>query len=221
MNNIYKFITVGLVGCVCAAICGWAQEINVTASGVEIGAAGSAISGALIQQSGQDTSFITKDGGVSSTRIVIKGDGKVGIGTTTPSEILTVGGNATVAGNVTAGGITVGSSPILTVGSFESAELSIPGGGSTLTVPHGLGGQPRFVTVSLRCKTAENGWAVNDEILLNSVLVASSNNGFTVGVNNTNIKYVQKGTISTHWFSNATWDPVTTANWRLVFRAWR
>jgi hypothetical protein len=77
-----KLIIIGFAGSIWAAACGWSQEINVTPTGVEVGAAGSSASGSLIQQSGQTTSFVTK-GGVNpaEVRMVIKPDGKVGIGT--------------------------------------------------------------------------------------------------------------------------------------------
>ena len=36
-----KLIILGFVWCAGAATCGWCQEINVTATGVEVGAGGS------------------------------------------------------------------------------------------------------------------------------------------------------------------------------------
>lgn len=199
---------------------GWAQEINVTSGGVEIGAAGSTTSGALIQQSGQDTSFITKDGGVSSTRVVIKGDGKVGIGTTTPSEKLTVSGNSVTTGSATVGSLVVGSSTILSVGKFESSELAIPGNGNVTTVAHGLGGVPQFVTVSLRCITSEYGWTAGDEIIVSSIHMRSDNDGITTGANATNVKIKQLGNFYIHRIDTNALVAVST-NWRLVVRAWR
>lgn len=200
----------------------FAQSISVTPTGVDIGNTTPGTAGTLLQQSGQTTTISTQDGTTSTVRLTVLPNGNVGVGTTTPTEKLSVSGNSTITGSATVGSLTVGSSPIFTVGSFESAEQAIPAAGVLLTVPHGLGGVPRFVTVSLRCKISNLGWQVDDEILLNSILVASSNNGFTVGVNGTNIKYMSKGSISMHTISPAgNWDPITNANWRLVFRAWR
>lgn len=88
MNKKY---TTAFLACVWGAVCGWSQEINVTTAGVELGAVSSTASGALIQQSGQDTSFVVKDGvNAPAVRMIIKGDGKVGIGTTTPGSPLVV-----------------------------------------------------------------------------------------------------------------------------------
>ncbi len=216
-----KLIVIGLVGCVWAAPCGWSQEINVTATGVEVGAAGSSASGSLMQQSGQTTSFVTKDGvNPPEVRMVIKPDGKVGIGTTTPSEKLTVTGNSVTTGSATVGSLVVGSSTLFNTGSFESTEQAVPASGGTITIPHGLGGAPKFVTVSLRCKTAESGWAVGDEILINSVLMFADPHGCTTATNATNIKFTKNGNLYIHSFGGSSVS-ATLANWRLVFRAWR
>ena len=202
---------------------GFAQAINVTPAGVDMGATTSTTAGALLQQSGQTTTFWSKDG-VNTPLLLVKiqGDGKVGIGTGTPSERLSVSGNAVISGNATVGALVVGSTPIFTVGSFESAEQAAPATNTSLTIPHGLGGIPRSVTVSLRCKIAEEGWAVGDEILLNCVDIQPSGYyGATTGANAVNIKYVQKGTLAIHSFTDSGWNYITAANWRLVFRAWR
>jgi hypothetical protein len=217
-----KLIAISFVGCVWAATCGWAQEINVTATGVEVGAAGSSASGSLIQQSGQTTSFVTKDGvNPPEVRMVIKPDGKVGIGTTTPSEKLTVTGNSVTTGSATVGSLVVGTSPILSVGSYESAEQAIPGPGNTITLAHGLGGIPKFTSISLRCITAEHGWSVGDEMLMGSAVMNASNYGFTTAANGTNLKLTQCGNIVIHKFGTNAIAALTVANWRLVFRAWR
>ncbi len=219
-----KLIIIGFMGSVWVATCGWSQEINVTATGVEVGAAGSSASGSLMQQSGQTTSFVTKDGvNPPEVRLVIKPDGKIGVGTTTPSEKLTVAGNSVTTGSAKVGSLIVGTSTLFNTGSFESAELAIPGNGSGLTVAHGLGGLPKFSTVVIRCKTAEFGWAVGDEILLNSIDIVSNNHGVTVATNATSIKLTQYGYIYIHNFmvSANNVSNITPANWRMVFRAWR
>jgi hypothetical protein len=216
-----KLIVIGLVGCVWAAPCGWSQEINVTATGVEVGAAGSSATGSLIQQSGQTTSFVTKDGvNPPEVRMVINPDGKVGIGTTTPSEKFTVAGNSVTTGSATVGSLVVGTSTILSEGYFESAEQSIDTNIMRI-VPHGLGGVPRFATVSLRCKVSQYGWAVGDEIMLSSIHMRSDNYGITTAVNTTEIKMRHHGPIWIHKADESGLGALNWANWRLVFRAWR
>lgn len=212
---------IGVVGFTWAATLGFAQEINVTSTGVGVGAVGSTASGALIQQSGQDTSFVTKDGvNPAETRMIIKGDGKVGIGTTTPSEKLTVAGNSVTTGSATVGSLVVGTSTILTQGFFESTEQSVADN-ATLIMEHGLDGIPRFATVSLRCKVSQYGWSVGDEILLSSIHMRSDNYGITTAVNTTQIKARRHGPIWIHKADTSGLGALDWSCWRLVFRAWR
>lgn len=139
----------------------------------------------------------------------------------TNALIIDAAGNTTTPGSATVGSLIVGSSTLFSVGSFTSSEQSIPGNGVTLTVAHGLGGVPKFTSISLRCKTAEYGWAVNDEILLSSILMVSNNHGATTAVNGTNFKMIQYGNIYIHGITVAGPVAITATNWRLVFRAWR
>jgi hypothetical protein len=199
-----------------------AQSINVTPTGVDIGNTTPGTVGTLLQQTGQTTSVYTQDGTTSTLRLTILPNGNVGIGTTTPpAEKLSVTGNTVTTGSATVGSLIVGTSTLFTVGSFESGEYAIPGLGNNLTVPHGLGGVPKFSTVSLRCKTAEYGWVVGDEILLSSMHMVSNNTGATTAVNATSFKFAQNGLIYIHGFSPTTLYALTAGNWRLVFRAWR
>lgn len=204
------------------ASAGFSQAINVTSTGVDIGATTSTTAGALLQQSGQTTTFWAKDGvNAPSLLVKIQGDGNVGIGASAPSEKLVVNGNTTISGSAAVGSLVVGSSPILSVGSFESSPQTIPGSGNLLTVAHGLGGIPKFVTVSLRCITTEYGWAVNDEILLSSIHMRSDNNGFTTGINATNFKIKQNGGVYVHRLDTNATGSIDAAKWRLILRAWR
>lgn len=134
---------------------------------------------------------------------------------------MNVTGDAAVAGTTSTGALVVGTSTILTEGYFESAEQVFPGSNATLTVPHGMAGTPRFTTVSLRCITPEFGWAAGDEILLSSIHMVSNNHGCTVGVNSVNFKLRQFGNIYVHRLDANGIAYISSANWRLVFRAWR
>lgn len=175
----------------------------------------------LIQQSGQTTSFVTKDGvNPPEVRMVIKPDGKVGIGTTTPSEKFTVTGNSVTTGSATVGTLVVGTSTILSQGYFESTEQSVADN-TTLTVEHGLGGIPCFATISLRCKVAQLGWVAGDEILLSSIHMRSDNYGITSAVNATQIKARRHGPIWIHKADTSGLGALDWSCWRLVFRAWR
>ncbi|MEZ0217859.1 MAG: hypothetical protein ACAH89_12045 [Rariglobus sp.] len=153
--------------------------------------------------------------------MVIKPDGKVGIGTTTPSEKLAVAGNSVTTGSATVGSLVVGTSPILSVGKFEKTEPLIAGSGNAIAVAHGLGGVPTFSTVSLRCISAEFGWSVGDEIMINSIHMRSDNHGFTLAANATHLKIRYTNSIWIHNYDALGSNPITMTKWILVFRAWR
>ena len=84
-----------------------------------------------------------------------------------------------------------------------------------------MGLLPQLWTVSIRCKTAEYGYAINDEVLL--VTSNTSIEGLGGYVNTTNVGFVLSvdvriidrtggvvGTVRT----------ITMASWKVVLRAW-
>ena len=106
---------------------------------------------------------------------------------------------------------------------FESGEFAF--GSAIYTVAHGLGGTPKTFSAIIRCKVAENGYSVGDEIdvttggyynwFMNSMLASSTlltfmtyTPSYFVVHNRTNPN--QGGM----WTASAT-------NWVLVLRAWR
>jgi hypothetical protein len=122
----------------------FAQSIEVTPTGVEIGATATGATGAVIKQDGSEVSILTKDGvNPAELQVVVTEDGNVGVGVAEPEEKLEVEGNAVVSGSATVGGLVVGGAPIFTEGYFESAEYTTPGNGVTLTVPHNMGTSQR------------------------------------------------------------------------------
>jgi len=50
--------------------------------------------------------------------------------------------------------------------SFESPEANIPNDTSGITYSHGLSSTPKIIQVFLRCKNADSGYSVGDEVLL-------------------------------------------------------
>jgi hypothetical protein len=156
----------------------------------------------------------------------------VGIGTTAPAQKLDVVGNVAASGNVTVGGSltvagTISGGSVSGLGNlakaafYESPEQPIPGSGNKIFLTHGLGGIPKFTTVSLRCKVAQYGYLPDDEVLLSSTLIISNNHGVTTAMNPTQIKMVQYGEIYVHNIDSVTLTSVTPGKWVLVFRAWR
>jgi len=104
---------------------------------------------------------------------------------------------------------------------FTSSEQTITNG-SGLNVAHGLGAKPSRVDAVLLCKTAEDGWAVDDEIRLPSKdAVSSSIFNFILGWDATNVTVVTcaSGVQAANKSTGAT-AILTNGNWRIVVRAW-
>lgn len=104
-----------------------------------------------------------------------------------------------------------------TAASFESGEIAIGGLGTTTTAAHGLGVVPDRFTVSLRCKTAEFGYAVGDE--------TTTLPGYTVTTeyaDATNVGIVHAGAGNIHVIDRGTFNTsaITNGSWRYIFRAW-
>ncbi len=208
------------------ALCGVAQaiaqSINVSSSGVDIGATSTGEVGAVVQQSGQDVLFLSKDGVNNPVlNVIVKGDGSVGVGVAEPEEKLEVDGNVVASGSVSAESLALGGETFLTGKSYNSLEQSLPAGGSTLTVAHGLEGVPSLYTVSMRCISTEFGWQVGDEILLGSVHTNAGNVGLTIGVNQTSFIIRRIGNVTIHRRDANQHGHVDAGKWRLVIRAWR
>lgn len=103
--------------------------------------------------------------------------------------------------------------------SFESAQQTINNGGS-LTLAHGLGVQPKLYQPYLQCTTAEFGYSIGDEILLNPG-GGTANKGIAIWPDATNLN-VRFGTSQPDIInkSNGSGSTINTANWKLVVRAW-
>lgn len=105
-----------------------------------------------------------------------------------------------------------------------SSEISLTAGGDG-NFAHGLGVMPKIVTASLRCKTAQVNWAVDDELYCGGFgfFLNNSPTGVLLGANSTNVKYVFGSDATIANIIDATSGAganVTAASWRLVIRAW-
>lgn len=104
---------------------------------------------------------------------------------------------------------------------FESAEQTISL--STLyTLPHGLGVKPNHLRLVMRCKIAEKGWAVGQEVEMGTHELGTSYGGALVS-DPTNIEFITQQTYLPNVRSKsspaATWSGITAANWRFVVYA--
>lgn len=108
---------------------------------------------------------------------------------------------------------------------YESSELSLTAGTKQM-VSHSLGVQPRLVTVSLRCKTAELGHSVGDEVTNFSwrertVNPASQNNmGYELIASSTQVGVTMASTFITILDASGVYQIITPSSWKFVLRAW-
>ena len=107
---------------------------------------------------------------------------------------------------------------------YDSGEQTITSGGA-LTLAHGLGRKPYLLHQFLRCKTADNGWAVGDEI---EVTYAGSGGGFSTHrwpgfkTDGTNVSIRFGGGASAYGYvvaGTGVEANLANANWRLIVRA--
>lgn len=104
---------------------------------------------------------------------------------------------------------------------FTSAEQSIPTGNTVLSVSHGLGRVPADFRCILRCKTAELGFSVGDEIDAASINDQVNSVPVEIWANATSCKFVAQSSTMRTTAANATGlQNMTSANWRIVFYAW-
>jgi hypothetical protein len=105
----------------------------------------------------------------------------------------------------------------------ESAELGIANN-TKYTFAHSLGAIPKLVMAVLRCKTAEFGYAINDEVAYATTILSGSNTGLAIWSDATNV-YAQitssaANNLQIPRVSSNDLPGITYANWRIVLRAW-
>jgi len=105
--------------------------------------------------------------------------------------------------------------------SFESSEINPPAANTTVSASHSLSSTPKIAQAVYRCKIADNGWSVGDEI----IAVSDSDSGFGhagLVVNSSEIKY--RATYSAMRYPHGTLSNVgfspTSPNWKLVLKAY-
>jgi hypothetical protein len=91
--------------------------------------------------------------------------------------------------------------------------------GLILTIKHGLPKTPRHVWLRLKCKVAELGYAVGDDVELASFSVAGGTNAVSVAANSTSIKIVMQTLPAVTNFSTNTPTAITNTSWNLVVKA--
>lgn len=107
--------------------------------------------------------------------------------------------------------------------SFESAQQTITSAGA-LTIAHSLGASPKLVVAALQCVTAENGYAIGEEVTMEiGKHDGSPARGLSVKVDATNltVRYASdSGCLEYIHGTTGNNVALTNANWKLVLRAW-
>lgn len=110
-----------------------------------------------------------------------------------------------------------------TISKFTSAEQTITAAGS-LTIPHGLGTADLMVQARLICKTAEGGYSIGDEVVVNNSINTSANpQGQSIVPDATNLNIRFGSNASTYDILDKTTGAefnITNANWKLIVKAW-
>lgn len=105
---------------------------------------------------------------------------------------------------------------------FESTEQALA---SAVSVAHGLSRTPILTYVILRCKTAEMGYSIADEVYIKTNEYSGGGggvvNGNSIFADSANIGWSTTTTTpSINNKSTGTQGNITAANWRVVLRAW-
>ena len=128
-------------------------------------------------------------------------------------------GAQTMAGPLT---VTNGITSIPFNKEYVSAEQTIVANGP-LTLAHGLGVIPKFMTRTLVCKVAEHGYSIGDTVDFPATQDAGASYGLTIVPDSTNLN-CRYGSVANAVmvYNKTTGAPVgiTLANWRLIVRAW-
>lgn len=115
--------------------------------------------------------------------------------------------------------ITTATGPFEGITEFESVETSIPAENIEVSAVHGLGVVPKLAQTVIRCKTAEWGYAIGDEIPLANDRDDSSR-GLSIWQNASTLGMVYDGSINVVRRDTPGTEPITPARWKVVFKAW-
>lgn len=105
--------------------------------------------------------------------------------------------------------------------SFTSSNQTITNAG-TLTLAHSMGTMPTLIQPRIICTTAELGYSINDELIINPCInTTSSAAGLSIVPDSTNIniKFASGGIEIIRKDTGST-AVITNADWALIIRAW-
>jgi hypothetical protein len=120
------------------------------------------------------------------------------------------------------GTVKINGTSIVIYSTFESSEQTLTAS-TLLTIAHSLGAIPKVFWGVLICKSAEQGYVADDEILISDLHTqATTGLAMTVQADGTNIYVIQSSTAPAAYQKSATIGTAVTltrANWRIIVRA--
>lgn len=167
---------------------------------------------------GDDPNFATTVSNALATKAPLSSPALTG----TPSAPTASPGTNTTQIATTA--FVVANAGALTKG-YESPEQVITSAGA-LTLPHGMGVEPKIMQAVLVCKTAELGYSINDKVFINAHQQAPGDvlqQGVAVvpDETNLNVRYGLAAAAFRILIKNTGGaSNITNGNWRLIIRAW-
>ncbi len=103
---------------------------------------------------------------------------------------------------------------------FTSSEQTVDSD-TLLNVAHGLGAVPTLIDVVMRCKTADAGYSVGDELSLSEFQHSGNGDvGVHVGRNATNVFIVHGTVVNVKGKSSFNATAITEASWKWEVKAW-
>lgn len=107
--------------------------------------------------------------------------------------------------------------------SYTSTNQTITAGGA-LTLAHSLGAMPTLVQARIKCTTADLGYSIGDEVIVNpGPSYVSSSTGLSLVVDATNIVVrfgSSAGAMSVVRKDTGALAIITAASWAAIFKAW-
>lgn len=179
----------------------------------------------------QESNNVTITGGtVSGITDITVADGGTGRSTATAYAVLcggttSTGAHQSIASVGTSGQVLTsnGAAALPTFQTLDvdftpSSEITVATGTQTYAAAHGLGAIPNDFIAVLRCKTANNGYTVNQEVRFNGAPLGDAGRTFVVTADATNVTARQYVDIALPALDSASAFVITYAQWKLVLK---
>lgn len=135
-----------------------------------------------------------------------------------------VGASEIADGSVGLADLSAAATPAFTK-SYSSGNQAITAAGA-LTLAHGMGAMPALIQTRLKCLTAENGYSIGDEVIIDNwggYQAGNTGQCLTIVPDATNLNIRYGGAANVFAIPNKGTGiiaNITNANWAAIFRAW-